>query len=76
MKYSTDAKTKTLVRPCYYSDNYFSVLPDGKREITIECPASLGDKEPVIGVEGWNIGALELPVSASKQTPEIHPPSQ
>jgi len=71
-----DAATKTLVRPCYYSDNYFSVPPGAKKEITIECPASLGDKEPVIGIEGWNIGTLELAVPASKQTPEIRVKSQ
>ena len=67
------AKTKTLVRPCYYSDNYFSVLPGAKKEITIECPATLGDEAPVIGIEGWNIGTLELAVPASKMTPEIRP---
>ena len=66
-----DAKTKTLVRPCFYSDNYFSVVPDVKKEVMIECPATKGDTDPVIGVEGWNIGTLELPVPASKITPEI-----
>ena len=68
-----DATTKTLVRPCYCSDNYFSVTPAEKKEITIECPALLGEKTLVIGVEGWNIGTLELPVPASKMTPEIRP---
>ena len=66
-----DAAAKKLVRPSYYSDNYFSVPPGEKKEITIECPPTLGDKEPVIGVEGWNIGTLELAVPDSKRTPEI-----
>ena len=63
-----DAATKTLVRPCFYSDNYFSVPPGERKEITIECPATLGDKPPVIGLEGWNISTLELPVPATGTT--------
>ena len=67
-----DVKTKTLLRPCLYSDNYFSIPPGEKKEITIECPSTQGDKEPLIGVEGWNIGTLELAVPDSKITPNIH----
>lgn len=55
-----DGKTKKLIRPCFYSDNYFSLPPGEKKKVVIDCPASLGNEEPVVGVEGWNIGSLEL----------------
>ena len=69
-----DSKTKALVRPCLTSDNYFSIPPGEKKVITIECPVSLSEP-PIIGVEGWNIGSLEISVPESKETPAITPKS-
>ena len=65
-----DPKTKDLVRPCFYSDNYFSIPPGESKEITVEYPTSLAES-PIIGIEGWNIGTLELPISSSQETPKL-----
>ena len=45
----------TRVLPAYYSDNYISLLPGEKREITIECPDSNVSGGIDIGVSGWNV---------------------
>ena len=50
----TGAKGEEVL-PVLWQDNYFSVLPGEKREVTATYhPKSLGDNKPVIVVEGWN----------------------
>jgi len=66
-----NASTKSLLRPCFYSDNYFSIPPGEKKEITIECPPAADGAEPLVGIEGWNIGPLELKASTSGSTPTL-----
>jgi len=43
----------TRVLPAYYSDNYVSLLPGEKREISIEYPAGAGAAQ--VGIRGWNV---------------------
>jgi hypothetical protein len=43
----------TRVLPAYYSDNYVSLLPGEKREISIEYPAGTGAAQ--VGIRGWNV---------------------
>jgi len=60
-------KSKDRVLPVYYSDNYISLVPNGKKTITIE--ASLSDlkgEAPMILVDGWNI-AVKPSVSKGVQ---------
>ena len=46
------------VTPIFWSDNYFSLLPGEKRTVTGRYDAtSLQGKEPVVIVDGYNIGA-------------------
>ncbi len=48
--------SNTRVLPVFYSDNYVSLVPNGKKTITIE--ASLADLQgevPMIVVDGWNV---------------------
>ena len=43
------------VLPVLWQDNYFSLLPGEKREVTATYHAkSLGDNKPIVVVEGWN----------------------
>jgi mannosylglycoprotein endo-beta-mannosidase len=48
-------KTGKPVKPAYYSDNFFSLLPGEKKEVTIEIPGEelSGDRINLI-LEGWN----------------------
>jgi mannosylglycoprotein endo-beta-mannosidase len=64
---------KKLLRPCFYSDNYFSVPPGDTKTVEIECPPSLAG-EPTVVVEGWNVGILSLGANARGQTPAVRVP--
>lgn len=49
------------VLPTFYSDNYFSLLPNETKEIMLEFDAAnAGSEIPRLMVEGWNIKAEEL----------------
>jgi len=44
------------ILPVVWQDNYISLLPGEKREITATYPASsLGTAKPAIEVRGWNV---------------------
>jgi exo-1,4-beta-D-glucosaminidase len=44
------------IRPIYWDDNYFELMPGEKREITGAFPKKLmGASKPVIKADGWNI---------------------
>jgi exo-1,4-beta-D-glucosaminidase len=44
------------ILPVIYQDNYFSLLPGEKRDLTISCRnGDLGGAKPVVEVSGWNI---------------------
>ena len=50
----TGAKGEEVL-PIVWEDNYFSLLPGEKREVTASYhPKSLGDNKAVVVVEGWN----------------------
>jgi len=43
------------ILPVLWQDNYVSLLPGEKREITAEYRSSeLGAEKPVVDVKGWN----------------------
>ena len=63
---------KKLLRPCFYSDNYFSVPPGDKKSVEIECPPTMSG-EPTVVVEGWNVGIFSLAANAQGQTPTVSP---
>jgi exo-1,4-beta-D-glucosaminidase len=44
------------VLPVIYQDNYFSLLPGEKRDVSISYRSSdLGGARPVVEVSGWNV---------------------
>jgi exo-1,4-beta-D-glucosaminidase len=44
------------IRPIYWDDNYFELMPGEKRAITGAFPKKLmGASKPVIKADGWNI---------------------
>ena len=50
------------VLPIFANDNYFSLLPGEKREITIHVrKADLGSAKPVIALDGFNVAPTEIP---------------
>jgi hypothetical protein len=49
------------VLPIYYQDNYFSLLPQETKTISIQfSKKSLGDGKPVVVVQGWNVDSQSL----------------
>lgn len=52
------------IAPAYWSDNYFSLLPGERREVTVSVPASVVEgKAGLLGVSGWNVAATSLAAS-------------
>ena len=53
--------SKQLVRPVFYSDNYFSILPGQTKTVTIDFDAKELDGEvATIVAEGWNLPKMEV----------------
>ena len=53
------------VLPVYYSDNYFSLLPQESKTVTIEAAtAALRGDQPLVVVDGWNVEVI--PTSSSQ----------
>jgi hypothetical protein len=49
------------VLPSFYDDNYFTLLPDETRLISIRCAyADAGNVVPQLWVEGWNIKPAQI----------------
>jgi exo-1,4-beta-D-glucosaminidase len=50
------------VLPIFFDDNYVSLLPGEKREITVRIRKSdLGAAKPVLAVDGFNVDPMQLP---------------
>jgi exo-1,4-beta-D-glucosaminidase len=50
------------VLPVFFDDNYFSLLPGEKREVTVHVRKSdLGGSKPVLAVDGFNVAPVQLP---------------
>jgi mannosylglycoprotein endo-beta-mannosidase len=50
-----DAATSKPVRPAFYDDNFFSLLPGESRQITIEYSGDLKPPATQLIVDGWNV---------------------
>ncbi len=50
------------VLPVFWDDNYISLLPGEKREITVHVRKSdLGGTQPILAVDGFNVAPVQLP---------------
>jgi len=55
------ANSGERVLPVFYEDNYFSLLPDENRTISIQfASVDLAGERPKLAVEGWNIASEEI----------------
>lgn len=54
---------KSPVRPSFYTDNFFSLLPGESKSVTIETNTkNLENILPLLVVKGWNIDRKEFPI--------------
>lgn len=50
------------VLPVFFDDNYISLLPGEKREVTVHVRKSdPGAAKPVLAVDGFNVTPMQLP---------------
>ncbi|MDR1096593.1 MAG: glycoside hydrolase family 2 [Tannerella sp.] len=50
------------IRPSFYTDNFFSLLPGENKSVTIETSVkNLKDKMPVLVIKGWNVKRNNMP---------------
>ena len=69
--------TNKLIAPIFYTDNYFSVLPGESKTIIIEYKTKeLNGADPILIVEGWNVGGLTINVPGSGTTAQVTPKGQ
>jgi hypothetical protein len=52
------------VLPAYASDNYVSLLPNERRRITVEIPATAARGGLTVTLSGWNVRSSVVPVRA------------
>jgi len=57
-----DQNTGERILPSFFSDNYCSVVPGGKKVVTVDFPASLNTK-PIVTVYGWNVSEQKISLS-------------
>ncbi len=61
LKHGASPDTDNRVLPTFYSDNYFSLLPDETRIVTIDCAQEdAGGAEPELWVEGYNVKLVQV----------------
>ena len=64
------AASQTLVQPCRYTDNYFSIEPGGATTVNVDYPiAALNGEKPQLVVEGWNLKSIEITPGETGETP-------
>ena len=61
-----DGRTERDVLPVIWQDNYFSLLPGERREVTATYQVrDLGKAGAVVAVDGWNISPVKTPIIAN-----------
>ena len=65
------------VLPVMWQDNYFSLMPGEKREITATYKTKdLAGPAAVIAVEGWNISPVRIPLANKTGSPQLRDPKR
>jgi hypothetical protein len=61
LKVVRDNPSGARVLPIYYEDNYFSLLPNETKTVSVHFDKeSIGDSQPVVVVQGWNVDNQSL----------------
>ena len=48
------------IRPSFYTDNFFSLMPGESKFVVIETNAEKIIEKPVIVVKGWNVDRKQI----------------
>lgn len=49
------------ILPVFWDDNYISLLPGEKREVTVQVPKhDLGEGKPILAVDGFNVAPVQI----------------
>ena len=57
---------RSPIRPSFYSDNFFTLLPGEAKTVTIETDEKNVDNGVMLVVKGWNVKAEERTITSSK----------
>jgi len=51
------------IMPCFWSDNYFSLVAHQSVTVTVSCPSEkISGNKPVLAISGWNVAKQEIPL--------------
>ena len=73
-----DAATGKPIRPAFYDDNFFSLLPGEYRTVNVEYSGEIDPKQTRIVVDGWNIARSQYQNGRFTDIPDfraIKPPN-
>ncbi|RYX81996.1 glycoside hydrolase family 2 [bacterium] len=59
-----NASNNQRILPVYSSENYISLLPGEKRQITLECPTQAAQGPLTVTTDGWNISPVAVRVGS------------
>jgi exo-1,4-beta-D-glucosaminidase len=55
------SRSKDLVLPVFWEDNYFTLMPNEKKTLKVKFnPKDLGEEKPILELEAWNVKAVEV----------------
>lgn len=67
-----DGNTNKPIRPAFYDDNFFSLLPGESRSIDIEYSGKINPATTKLIVDGWNVARKQYRQGAVTVLPDIH----
>jgi hypothetical protein len=61
------------IRPAFYGDNFFSLLPGESRTIAIEYSTNINAAATKLIIDGWNVARQQYQGGVYTALPDIHP---
>ena len=58
------------IRPAFYTDNFFTLMPGEEKQVTIDADAGLTAEGVRLQLKGWNISSQEVILKEARQLPE------
>ncbi|MCU0778784.1 MAG: discoidin domain-containing protein [Akkermansiaceae bacterium] len=68
-----DANTGKPIRPAFYEDNFFSLLPGESKTVNIEYNGEIDPAKTRIVVDGWNIARSQYQNGKFTELPDVRP---